>query len=56
MAYKVDESCISCGACLGQCPVNAIKQGDDKVDIDPDSCLECGACAVSCPMEAIRQD
>ena len=28
MAYVINDSCISCGTCAGECPVNAISEGD----------------------------
>ena len=30
MAYKINEDCISCGACAGECPVSCISEGDRK--------------------------
>ena len=55
MAYKINDECISCGACAGQCPVEAIKDGGAKYEIDPSICIECGACAGVCPVEAIKE-
>lgn len=55
MAYCVGDSCISCGACEGQCPVGAITLGDGKADIDPDKCIDCGSCAGGCPVGAISE-
>ena len=52
MAYKISDDCISCGACQGECPVNAISEGDGKFVIDPDTCLDCGSCAGVCPVGA----
>ena len=52
MAYKITDACIACGACVGECPVNAITEGDDKFEINEDECIECGACADACPVEA----
>lgn len=49
MAYKINDDCISCGACQGECPVNAISEGDGKFVIDPDTCIECGAWRRSLP-------
>jgi len=53
MAYVINDSCISCGTCEGQCPVGAISAGDSKFDINPDTCVDCGACAGACPVGAI---
>lgn len=54
MAYKIDDQCISCGACAGTCPVGAISEGDGKFEIDEAACVECGACAGGCPVGAIN--
>ncbi|MBO5913524.1 MAG: 4Fe-4S binding protein [Clostridia bacterium] len=56
MAFKISDDCISCGACAGQCPVEAIAEGDDKFVIDADKCISCGACADGCPVEAISEE
>ena len=55
MAYKITDACIACGACAGQCPVEAIAEGDGKYVIG-DACIECGACADQCPVEAIVEE
>ncbi|NLT57583.1 MAG: 4Fe-4S binding protein [Clostridiales bacterium] len=52
MAYVIKESCISCGACEPECPVNAISNGGDKYVIDAATCIECGVCAGVCPVGA----
>ena len=52
MAYKINEKCISCGACAGACPVNCIVQGSERYEINPDVCISCGTCAGVCPVEA----
>jgi ferredoxin len=52
MAYKISDECISCGACVEACPVNAIAEGDGKYEINADECIECGACAEACPVSA----
>ena len=54
MAYKITDDCISCGACAGTCPVEAISEGD-IYKIDADTCIDCGTCAGVCPSEAIVQ-
>ena len=56
MAYKINEDCISCGACAADCPVNAISEGDGKYVIDAEACIDCGACAGSCPVSAPEQE
>ena len=53
MAHKITEECISCGACEAECPVEAISQGDEYYEIDPDKCTDCGACVEVCPTDAI---
>lgn len=52
MAYIIDDNCISCGACAGECPTDAISEADNKYVIDAAACIECGACADVCPVDA----
>lgn len=56
MAYKINESCIKCGACAGGCPVSCISEGDATYVIDSEKCIECGACASICPVAAPEQE
>lgn len=49
------EKCVNCGACEGQCPVNAISEGDSVRVIDESICIDCGACESVCPTDAIHQ-
>ncbi len=56
MAYVIGEDCIFCGACEAECPVSAIKAGDDKYVIDAEACVDCGACAGVCPVDAPKQN
>ena len=56
MAYKISDECISCAACAGACPVEAISEGDGKYVIDADTCIECGACADACPVGAAQAE
>lgn len=54
MAHKITDACVSCGTCVGECPVGAISEGDEHFEIDESSCIDCGACAGSCPTGAIE--
>ena len=56
MAYVINDSCVSCGACVGECPVGAIGEGDGKFEIDAASCIDCGACESACPTGAISAE
>ncbi|MGI6658759.1 MAG: DUF362 domain-containing protein [Dethiobacteraceae bacterium] len=56
MAHVISDECISCGSCQPECPVDAISEGADKYEIDPEVCIDCGACAEVCPVEAISGD
>ncbi len=55
MAYRITDECIACGSCAGECPVEAISEGDIYV-IDSEACIECGACAGTCPIGAIVEE
>ncbi|MBQ3601658.1 MAG: 4Fe-4S binding protein [Lachnospiraceae bacterium] len=55
MAFVINDSCISCGTCAGECPVGAISEGSGQYEIDETSCISCGACAGSCPVGAISE-
>ena len=55
MAYRITDSCAACGTCAGECPVEAISEGDIYV-IDQDKCAQCGTCASVCPVGAIVEE
>jgi ferredoxin len=61
MAYKINRDCISCGACEGECPNQAISE-DSIYKIDPDKCTECvgsfptSQCVSACPVDAPKLD
>lgn len=55
MAHKISDDCIACGACMEECPVDAISEGD-IYKIDPDTCTDCDACTEVCPVEAISAE
>lgn len=49
------EKCISCGACVSLCPVEAIGiAGDWSVVFDEERCIACGLCVNACPMHALK--
>ena len=54
MAYTINDNCLMCGACAGECPVACITEGDGKYVINADECLDCGSCAATCPADAIE--
>ena len=56
MAYVISDECVSCGTCEGECPNEAISQGDEHYMIDADACVDCGTCADACPVGAISAE
>jgi ferredoxin len=56
MAYTINDTCISCGACAESCPVSAISEGEATYVIDKDACISCGACADVCPVSAPSEE
>jgi ferredoxin len=55
MAHIISDECIACGACQGECAVEAITEGDGKFVINPELCIDCGACAAACPVGAAAE-
>ena len=53
MAYVINDSCVSCGTCEGECPVGAISAGDGKYEIAADTCIDCGTCLFFCAVASI---
>ncbi len=63
MAVKITDTCINCGACIDECPVEAILDdsenptGEEIYYVQEDKCVECvghydePACAAACPTE-----
>ncbi|MFP4635822.1 MAG: ferredoxin [Nitriliruptoraceae bacterium] len=55
MAYVIAEPCIDVKdrACVEECPVDCIYEGDRMLYIHPSECIDCAACEPACPVEAI---
>lgn len=55
MAYVIAEPCVDVKdkACVDECPVDCIYEGDRTLYINPNECVDCGACEPVCPTEAI---
>ena len=51
----VGDACVSCGACAAGCPVGAISEGSEHMEINTDVCVQCGACEATCPVGAITE-
>lgn len=62
MPYKINDECISCGACEPECPNEAISEGETIYIIDPAKCTECVGshetqqCVDICPVDACVPD
>ncbi|MBP2132271.1 ferredoxin [Methanomicrobium sp. W14] len=52
MTYIITETCVGCGKCEPECPVDAIKEGS-LYKIEPGKCVDCGLCDEICPVDAI---
>lgn len=49
-----DEKCIDCGVCVGRCPMQALKKGEDGVvSFNQNICIGCGLCVTKCPTGAV---
>ena len=59
MALYITDECINCDVCEPVCPNNAIYQGQDIYEINPDLCTECVGhfdapqCVEVCPIDCI---
>ena len=55
MTYIIAQPCVDVldRACIEECPVDCIYEGDRMLYIHPDECVDCGACEPVCPVEAI---
>ncbi|MDR1808407.1 MAG: ferredoxin family protein [Propionibacteriaceae bacterium] len=55
MTYVVALPCVDTKdkACVDECPVDCIYEGNRSLYINPEECVDCGACEPVCPVEAI---
>ena len=55
MTYVIAQPCVDLldKACIEECPVDCIYEGERMLYIHPDECVDCGACEPVCPVEAI---
>lgn len=59
MALLITDECINCDVCLAECPNEAIYQGSEIYEIDPNRCTECVGhfatpqCREVCPVDCI---
>jgi ferredoxin len=62
MALMITDECINCDVCEPECPNNAISQGAEIYEIDPNKCTECVGhydepqCQQVCPVDCIPHD
>jgi ferredoxin len=62
MSLKITEECINCDVCEPECPNQAISQGLEIYEINPDLCTECVGhydepqCQIVCPVDCIELD
>jgi ferredoxin len=51
-----EEECTGCGACVDECPTEAISMVAGKAYVDAETCIGCGLCVDACPEEAITME
>ena len=62
MALKITDECINCDVCELECLNDAIYQGEEIYEINPELCTECvghyetSQCVEVCPVDAINLD
>ena len=62
MALLITDDCINCDICEPECPNDAISQGEDYYEIEPNKCTECvwhfaeSQCTKVCPINCIIVD
>jgi ferredoxin len=55
MAHVVTSACFNCKYtdCVLECPVDAFREGERMLYIDPEECICCDQCVAACPVGAI---
>tara|TARA_Y100001938_G_C7933240_1_gene350410 strand:+ start:242 stop:517 length:276 start_codon:yes stop_codon:yes gene_type:complete len=55
MPHVVTSACVNhkYQDCVSVCPVDAFREANTYLIIDPDECIDCGACISECPVGAI---
>lgn len=62
MALFITDECINCDVCEPACPNDAIYEGDEIYEINPNLCTECVGhfdepqCVEICPIDCIPKD
>lgn len=58
MTHVIAEPCVLCKYthCVEVCPVDAFREGENCLAIDPDDCIDCTLCVSQCPVSAIYID
>ena len=49
LKFNIDDTCVKCGACAVDCPVQCITQGKTRFNIGK-GCIGCGDCYSICPV------
>ena len=53
LKFHIDDTCVKCGACAVDCPVQCITQGETRFNIGK-GCISCGDCYSICPVGAVK--
>jgi ferredoxin len=56
VAIITADECVGCGACIDECPSEAITLNDNNVAVVNDECIDCAACVDVCPTDAIAME
>ncbi len=62
MSLMITDECINCAVCEPECPNEAIFEGEEIYEIDPNKCTECVGhfdepqCVAVCPVDCIPDD